>query len=57
MRSAVGHALTAISKIRTPIVEQTGLFVRSIGEETDVVGKEMYTFLRFKRFFEFESAS
>ena len=30
--------------IRTPIVEQTGLFVRSIGEETDVVGKEMYTF-------------
>lgn len=32
------------SQIRTPIVEQTGLFVRSIGEETDVVGKEMYTF-------------
>ncbi|QMT33035.1 histidine--tRNA ligase [Conchiformibius steedae DSM 2580] len=31
-------------QIRTPIVEQTGLFVRSIGEETDVVGKEMYTF-------------
>lgn len=30
--------------IRTPIVEQTGLFIRSIGEETDVVGKEMYTF-------------
>lgn len=32
------------SQIRTPIVEQTSLFVRSIGEETDVVGKEMYTF-------------
>lgn len=32
------------SQIRTPIVEHTGLFVRSIGEETDVVGKEMYTF-------------
>lgn len=31
-------------QIRTPIVEQTGLFIRSIGEETDVVGKEMYTF-------------
>ena len=32
------------NQIRTPIAEQTGLFVRSIGEETDVVGKEMYTF-------------
>lgn len=32
------------NQIRTPIVEQTGLFVRSIGEETDVIGKEMYTF-------------
>ncbi|WP_370577841.1 histidine--tRNA ligase [Snodgrassella alvi] len=32
------------NQIRTPVVEQTGLFVRSIGEETDVVGKEMYTF-------------
>ena len=31
-------------QIRTPIVEHTNLFVRSIGEETDVVGKEMYTF-------------
>ena len=43
-------------QIRTPIVEQTGLFVRSIGEETDVVGKEMYTFFRFQRFFEPEPA-
>lgn len=30
--------------IRTPVIEPTALFVRSIGEETDVVGKEMYTF-------------
>ncbi len=34
----------AYQQIRTPIIEPTGLFVRSIGEETDVVGKEMYTF-------------
>ena len=33
------------SEIRTPIFEQTELFTRSIGEETDIVGKEMYTFL------------
>ena len=30
--------------IRTPIVEDTRLFVRSIGEATDIVEKEMYTF-------------
>ncbi len=30
--------------IRTPIVEDTRLFVRSIGEVTDIVEKEMYTF-------------
>ncbi|GAA6141197.1 histidine--tRNA ligase [Hydrogenophaga sp. 5NK40-0174] len=30
--------------IRTPIVEHTGLFVRSLGEVTDVVEKEMYAF-------------
>ena len=30
--------------IRTPVVEPTGLFVRSIGEVTDIVEKEMYTF-------------
>lgn len=30
--------------IRTPIMEQTDLFQRSIGEETDIVEKEMYTF-------------
>jgi histidyl-tRNA synthetase len=32
------------SEIRTPIFEVTELFVRSVGEETDVVSKEMYTF-------------
>ncbi|MFN5513334.1 MAG: histidine--tRNA ligase [Cyanobacteriota bacterium] len=32
-------------EIRTPIFEQTALFERGIGEGTDVVGKEMYSFL------------
>lgn len=32
-------------EIRTPIFEETALFARGIGEETDIVGKEMYTFL------------
>ncbi len=31
-------------EIRTPIFERTELFVRSVGEETDIVSKEMYTF-------------
>ncbi len=31
-------------EVRTPTVEDTALFVRSVGEETDIVGKEMYTF-------------
>ena len=31
-------------EIRVPVVEQTALFKRAIGEFTDVVGKEMYTF-------------
>jgi histidyl-tRNA synthetase len=30
--------------IQTPIFEDTGLFTRSVGESTDVVSKEMYTF-------------
>jgi histidyl-tRNA synthetase len=29
---------------RTPVLEDTALFVRSVGEGTDIVGKEMYTF-------------
>jgi histidyl-tRNA synthetase len=32
-------------EIRTPILENTDLFVRSVGESTDIVGKEMYSFL------------
>jgi histidyl-tRNA synthetase len=32
-------------EIRTPIFEETTLFARGIGEATDIVGKEMYTFL------------
>ncbi len=32
-------------RIRTPIVESTSLFVRGIGEVTDIVEKEMYTFV------------
>jgi histidyl-tRNA synthetase len=32
------------SEIRTPAFEHTDLFTRGIGSETDVVGKEMYTF-------------
>jgi histidyl-tRNA synthetase len=35
---------SAYREIRTPIFEQTDLFERGIGEATDVVGKEMYTF-------------
>lgn len=31
-------------EIRTPILEQTELFTRSIGEATDIVSKEMFTF-------------
>lgn len=32
------------AEVRTPVLEETALFVRSVGEETDIVGKEMYTF-------------
>ena len=35
----------SIKEIRTPILEMTELFIRGIGEGTDVVSKEMYTFL------------
>lgn len=31
-------------EIRTPILEETQLFARGVGEETDIVSKEMYTF-------------
>ncbi|PWU09683.1 MAG: histidine--tRNA ligase [Terriglobia bacterium] len=31
-------------EIRTPILEETQLFARAVGQETDIVTKEMYTF-------------
>jgi len=34
----------AYRNVRTPIVEHTQLFVRGIGEVTDIVEKEMYSF-------------
>ncbi len=37
--------LFGFSEVRIPILERTELFARSIGEATDIVGKEMYTFL------------
>ncbi len=33
------------SEIRLPVLEKTELFARSIGEDTDIVEKEMYTFV------------
>ncbi len=38
-------SLRGFSEIRTPVFEHTELFSRSVGETTDVVQKEMYTFL------------
>jgi histidyl-tRNA synthetase len=34
-----------VDEIRTPLLEASELFARGIGEATDVVGKEMYTFI------------
>lgn len=33
------------SEIRTPVFEATNLFSRAVGEDSDIVNKEMYTFL------------
>ncbi|MEQ9465525.1 MAG: histidine--tRNA ligase [Haliea sp.] len=46
LESAVAAVLTSYGygEIRLPIVEQTALFRRSIGEVTDIVEKEMYSF-------------
>jgi histidyl-tRNA synthetase len=41
-RQVLGRAV--YQEIRTPIFEQTQLYERGIGEATDIVGKEMYTF-------------
>jgi histidyl-tRNA synthetase len=37
-------------EIRTPIFEETALFARGVGEETDIVAKEMYTWEDGERF-------
>ena len=46
LENAVRHVmhLHAYRNIRTPIVEPTALFVRGLGEVTDIVEKEMYSF-------------
>jgi histidyl-tRNA synthetase len=45
VEAAVRDVFRAYSfhEIRTPIFEETQLFARSVGEETDIVAKEMYT--------------
>ncbi len=37
--------LYSYQEIRVPVFEETDLFARSIGQDTDIVRKEMYTFL------------
>src|ERR1017187_9604830 len=37
-------------EIRTPVFEDTSLFARGVGEETDIVSKEMYTWADRDRF-------
>lgn len=46
LERAIHAVLAAFNyrEIRTPVLEQTELFSRSIGELTDIVAKEMYTF-------------
>jgi histidyl-tRNA synthetase len=38
-------AAFALGEIRTPVFEHTDLFLRGVGEESDIAQKEMYTFL------------
>ena len=38
-------ALYGYGEIRTPLFEETELFARGVGETTDIVGKQMYSFL------------
>ncbi|MGB2867493.1 MAG: histidine--tRNA ligase [Bacteroidota bacterium] len=47
VEDVIRHVLSDFNfrEIRTPIFEQTSLFARSIGELTDIVSKEMYTFI------------
>ena len=42
MRSAA--ALAGYREVRTPVFEHTELFLRGVGDTTDIVQKEMYTF-------------
>ena len=45
---AIVHKLASLygfSEIRTPVFEYTELFQRGIGATTDIVGKEMFSFL------------
>ena len=48
--SMIEHAAMQVAncfgykEIRTPIIEHTPLFLRSVGESSDIVNKEMYTF-------------
>ena len=47
LEEAVAAAMRAYGyqRVRTPILEHTRLFVRGIGEVTDIVEKEMYSFV------------
>ena len=42
MRQAAAEA--GFREVRTPVFEHTELFLRSVGDTTDIVQKEMYTF-------------
>ncbi len=44
-RACIFFESEGFREIRTPIVEPTELFCRAIGETSDIVGKEMYSFL------------
>ena len=43
MRKAA--ALAGYREVRTPVFEHTELFARGVGDTTDIVQKEMYTFM------------
>lgn len=43
-RSRVIFKIFGYGEIRTPLLEETALFIRSIGDSTDIVEKEMYSF-------------
>ena len=42
-------SLAGYKEIRTPIFEATELFARGVGDTTDIVNKEMYTFEKSER--------